>query len=137
MQAYYLYFAKIYAGLLFLLICTLFLGLSLVPLSLLPILIVAGLITAQRFGKQQHRQPTNHEKIQLVWGLSAVAICIGSLFVFFLVMLNPNAEQILKQVDQAGLGLYALVMLCIVALHGAVFHLIFGWYIRYFVSKLP
>ena len=81
--------------------------------------------------KKEHRVPNNHEKIQLVWGSSAVAIIVGSFFVLFLVLMNPNAEAIMKSVDNAGIGLTAVVMLCMVAIHGAIFHIAYGWYADY------
>ena len=82
------------------------------------------------------RLPSSDEKIQLVWGSSAVAIIIGSFFVFFLVLMNPNAEAILKAADKAGLALAAVVMLCLIAIHGAVFHVAYGWYAnRYYQKK--
>ncbi len=39
-------------------------------------------------------------------GSGAVAIIIGSFFVLFLVLMNPNAEAIMKSVDNAGIGTY-------------------------------
>ncbi len=69
-------------------------------------------------------------------GLSAVAIIIGSIFVFFLVLINPNAEAILKAADQAGLGLSALIMLCMIAIHGVIFHIAYGWYAHLLCKKI-
>lgn len=105
-------------------------------LTLLPALIAAALLSARHFVQKEQRLPTQHEQIQLVWGSSAVAISMGSFFAFFLVMLNPNAEQILQAADEAGLVLYAIVMLCLVALHAAIFHFSYGWYARRCWHKL-
>ena len=55
---------------------------------------------------------------------------------FFLVLMNPNAEAILQAADKAGLALAAVVMLCLIAIHGAVFHVAYGWYAnRYYQKK--
>ncbi|MFB0982751.1 MAG: ABZJ_00895 family protein, partial [Acinetobacter towneri] len=105
-------------------------------LTLLPTLIAAAFISAGHFVKIEQRLPSSDEKIQLVWGSSAVAIIIGSFFVFFLVLMNPNAEEILKAADKAGLALAAVIMLCLIAIHGAVFHIAYGWYAnRYYHKK--
>lgn len=128
MSVYLKYFAAVYSIALVLMLFVLIFIFNLGILTLLPALIAAALLSARHFVRKEQRIATNHEKIQLVWGSSAVAICIGSFFAFFIVMLNPNAEQILAVVDQAGLGLYAIVMLCLVAIHGAIFHIAYGWY---------
>ncbi|NNG82647.1 ABZJ_00895 family protein [Acinetobacter sp. ANC 5378] len=128
MKHYLLYFAAVYSIALVLLITVFIFGLNLAGIALLPTLIATALISAGHFVKREHRLPTTDEKIQLVWGSSAIAIIIGSFFMFFLVLINPNAEQILNSADNAGLGLSALIMLCLAAIHGAVFHLAYGWY---------
>ena len=136
MSAYLKYFAAVYSIALVLMLLVLIFIFNLGVLTLLPALIAAALLSARHFVRKEQRIPTNHEKIQLVWGSSAVAICIGSFFAFFIVMLNPNAEQILQAVDQAGLGLYALVMLCLVALHAAIFHSAYAWYADAVLKRL-
>ena len=120
-----------------LLITVLIFGLKLGGITLLPALIAAAFISAGHFVKKEQRLPSSDEKIQLVWGSSAVAIIIGSFFVLFLVLMNPNAEAIMKSVDNAGIGLTAVVMLCMVAIHGAIFHIAYGWYADYCFKKLP
>ena len=136
MKHYLLFFAAVYSIALVLLITVLIFGLNLGGLTLLPTLIAAAFISAGHFVKKEQRLPSSDEKIQLVWGSSAVAIIIGSFFVFFLVLMNPNAEAILKAADKAGLALAAVVMLCLIAIHGAVFHVAYGWYAnRYYQKK--
>ncbi|MDM1720977.1 ABZJ_00895 family protein [Acinetobacter towneri] len=136
MKPYLLFFAAVYSIALVLLITVLIFGLNLGGLTLLPALIAAAFISAEHFVKKEQRLPSSDEKIQLVWGSSAVAIIIGSFFVFFLVLMNPNAEAILKAADKAGLALAAVVMLCLIAIHGAVFHVAYGWYAnRYYQKK--
>lgn len=136
MKPYLLFFAAVYSITLVLLITVLIFGLNLGGLTLLPALIASAFISAGHFVKKEQRLPSSDEKIQLVWGSSAVAIIIGSFFVFFLVLMNPNAEAILKAADKAGLALAAVVMLCLIAIHGAVFHVAYGWYAnRYYHKK--
>ena len=136
MKPYLLFFAAVYSIALVLLITVLIFGLKLGGITLLPALIAAAFISAGHFVKKEQRLPSSDEKIQLVWGSSAVAIIIGSFFVFFLVLMNPNAEEILKAADKAGLALAAVIMLCLIAIHGAVFHVAYGWYAnRYYHKK--
>ena len=135
MGKYLKYFAAVYSIALVLLTTVLIFGLNLGHLSLLPTLIVSALISARHFVKSEQRLATSEEKIQLVWGSSAVAIMIASFFMFFLVMMSPNAEQILKAAEKMGLGLYAVIMLCIVALHGAIFHLAYQFYGKHCLNK--
>lgn len=136
MKLYLLFFAAVYSIALVLLITVLIFGLKLGGITLLPALIAAAFISAGHFVKKEQRLPSSEEKIQLVWGSSAVAIIIGSFFVFFLVLINPNAEEILKAADKAGLALAAVIMLCLIAIHGAVFHIAYNWYAnRYYHKK--
>ena len=100
MKPYLLFFAAVYSIALVLLITVLIFGLKLGGITLLPALIAAAFISAGHFVKKEQRLPSSDEKIQLVWGSSAVAIIIGSFFVFFLVLMNPNAEEILKAVEK-------------------------------------
>ena len=136
MKHYLLHFAAVYSIALVLLITVLIFGLNLGGLTLIPTLVVCALISVGHFVKKEKRVPSSHEKIQLVWGSSAVAITIGSFFVLFLVMMNPNAEAILKAADQAGIALTAVIMLCLVAIHAAIFHMAYGWYADYSCKKL-
>ena len=135
MKPYLLFFAAVYTIALVLLISVLIFGLNLGGLTLLPALIAAAFISAGLFVKKEQRLPSSDEKIQLVWGSSAVAIIIGSFFVFFLVLMNPNAEAILQAADKAGLALSAVVMLCLIAIHGAIFHVAYGWYANRYYHK--
>lgn len=125
MQHYYLHFAKVYAVALILLMLILIFIFPLGYISLFPTLVIAAFINAHYYFKREQRLASSDEKIQLIWGLSAVAIVIGSFFTFFLVLMNPQAEQILKSADQAGLALSAVIMLCMVAVHAAVFFTVY------------
>jgi hypothetical protein len=136
MKPYLLYFAAVYCILLVILVIFLFLGFKLSIFSLLPALFASACISSGHFIQKNERLPTPEEKIQLIWGSSAVAIVIASLFIFFIILMNPNAEQILKQADNAGIGLYAVVMLCLVAVHGAIFHFAYNWYARFCQRKV-
>ncbi|AXY56056.1 hypothetical protein CDG60_05360 [Acinetobacter chinensis] len=136
MKHYLLYFASVYSIALVLLTTILIIALNLSGITLLPALIASAFIAAGHFVKREKRLPTPEEKVQLIWGSSAVAIIIGSLFVFFLVMLNPDAEQILQAADQAGIGLSAVIMLCLIAIHGAVFHVAYHWYAKRCLNRI-
>ena len=83
MKHYLLHFAAVYSIALVLLITVLVFGLNLGGLTLIPTLVACALISVGHFVKKEHRVPNNHEKIQLVWGSSAVAIIVGSFFVLF------------------------------------------------------
>ena len=137
MKHYLKHFAAIYSIALVILVAILIFGLHLGGITLIPALIASALLSASHFVKKEQRLPSSDEKIQLVWGSSAVAIIVGSFFVLFLVLMNPNAEAIMKSVDNAGIGLTAVVMLCMVAIHGAIFHIAYGWYADYCFKKLP
>ena len=136
-MAYYLkHFAAVYSIALVLATTILIFILNLGGITLLPALIASAFICARKFVKKELRLPLPEEKIQLVWGSSAVALIIGSFFIFFLILMNPNAEEILKSADNAGLVLAAVVMLCLVALHGAIFHIAYGWYANHTYQSL-
>lgn len=135
MKHYYLHFAAVYAIALILLLFILIFIFPLGYASLFPTLILAALISIHHFFKREQRLASAEEKIQLIWGLSAVAIVIGSFFTLFLVLMNPNAEQILKSADQAGLGLSAVIMLCMVAIHAAIFSIIYFISAKLFLNR--
>ncbi|MCJ8162398.1 ABZJ_00895 family protein [Acinetobacter zhairhuonensis] len=135
MKHYLKHFAAVYSIALVLLVAILIFGLHLGGITLIPALIASALINAAHFVKKEQRLPSSDEKIQLVWGCSAIAIIIASFFVFFLVLMNPNAEQILKAADEAGLGLSAVIMLCLIAVHGVIFHFAYGWYAHFMAKK--
>jgi len=136
-MAYYLkHFAAVYSIALVLTTAILIFVLNLGGITLLPALIASAFISARSFVKKELRLPLPDEKIQLVWGSSAVALIIGSFFIFFLILMNPNAEEILKLANNAGLVLAGVVMLCLVALHGAIFHIAYGWYAKYTYRNL-
>lgn len=136
MSRYLKHFAAVYSIALVLVITVLIFGLKLGGITLLPALIASAFISAGHFVKKQQRLPFPEEKIQLIWGSSAVALIIGSIFIFFLILMNPNAEQIIKSADNAGLVLSAVVMLCLVAIHGAIFYIAYGWYARFSYKKI-
>ncbi|NCI77521.1 ABZJ_00895 family protein [Acinetobacter kanungonis] len=136
MKHYLKHFAAVYSIALVLLVAILIFGLHLGGITLIPALIASAFISAAHFVKKEQRLPSSDEKIQLVWGCSAIAIIIASFFVFFLVLMNPNAEQILKAADEAGLGLSAVIMLCLIAVHAAIFHFTYGWYAAYRFKQL-
>ncbi|TCB66952.1 ABZJ_00895 family protein [Acinetobacter sp. ANC 4178] len=135
MKHYLKHFTAIYSIALVILVTILIFGLHLGGITLIPALIASALLNANHFVKKEQRLPSSDEKIQLVWGCSAIAIVIESFFVFFLVLINPNAEQILKAADEAGLGLSALIMLCLIAVHGVIFHFAYGWYASFIAIK--
>lgn len=135
MKHYLKHFAAIYSIALVILVAILIFGLQLGGITLIPALIASALLSASHFVKKEQRLPSSDEKIQLVWGCSAIAIIIASFFVFFLVLMNPNAEQILKAADEAGLGISALIMLCLIAVHGIIFHFTYGWYASFIARK--
>lgn len=131
MKHYLLHLAAVYSIALVLLTMVLFYGLNLGVLTLFPTLVVVALINAKHFVKREKRLPTSDERIQLIWGSSAVAIIIGSLFIFFMVLMNPYAEQIIQSAEKMALALMAVLMLCMVAIHGAVFYAAYVWYAAY------
>lgn len=136
MTHYLKHFAAVYCIALTLLVTVLIFGLKLGGLSLVPTLIVSALITAGYFANKEQRLPTQHEKIQLIWGSSAIAIMIASFFVFFLVLMNPNAEQILAIAEKSGILLAAMIMLILIVLHAAIFFVAYNWYTPYRLKKL-
>lgn len=136
MTHYLKYFAAVYSIALVLVTTILIFILNLGGITLLPALVASALISARHFVKKEIRLPLTEEKVQLVWGSSAVGLIIGSFFVFFLILMNPNAEEILKSADHSGLALAAVVMLCLVALHGAIFHIAYGWYAQLIYRNL-
>ena len=97
---------------------------------------IAAFISAHHFFKREQRLASSEEKMLLIWGLSAVAIVMGSVFTFFLVLMNPKAEQILKSADQAGLALSAVIMLCMVAVHATVFFTVYAISTKLFLKKI-
>ena len=135
MVHYLKHFAAVYSIALILLVTVLIFGLNLGGFTLLPTLIACAFLTARHFVKKELRLPSADEKVQLVWGSSAVALIIGSFFIFFLILMNPKAEQILKSADNAGLALSALIMLCLVAIHGAIFSIAYGWFAKFCYKK--
>lgn len=136
-MAHYLkYFAAVYSIALVLVTTILIFMLNLGGITLLPALVASALISARHFVKKEIRLPLAEEKVQLVWGSSAIGLIIGSFFVFFLILMNPNAKEILKSADHSGLALAAVVMLCLVALHGAIFHIAYGWYAQLIYRNL-
>lgn len=136
MSHYLKYFAAVYCIALVLVVTLLIFGFNMGGITLLPALIASALISARHFVQREQRLPFSEEKVQLIWGSSAVAIIIGSFFVFFLVLMNPNAEEILKAADQAGLTLSAVIMLLMVAIHGAIFSIAYGWYAKFCYHRL-
>lgn len=135
MSLYLKYFAAVYSIALVLVTTILIFGFNLGGITLLPALIASAFISSRHFVKKESRLPLPEEKIQLIWGSTAVAIIIGSFFIFFLILMNPNAEDIIKSADHAGLALSAVVMLCLVALHSAIFHIAYGWYAQHTYKK--
>ncbi len=136
MQHYYLHFAKVYAAALLTLMLILIFVFPLGYISLLPTLVIAAFISTHHFFKREQRLASSEEKMLLIWGLSAVAIVMGSVFTFFLVLMNPKAEQILKSADQAGLALSAVIMLCMVAVHATVFFTVYAISTKLFLKKI-
>ena len=45
------------------------------------------------------------------------------------------ATECEKAADKAGLALAAVIMLCLIAIHGAVFHVAYGWYANRYYHK--
>lgn len=136
MTHYLKYFAAVYCIALLLVITIFIFGFHLGGITLIPALIAAAFIAARHFVRQQQRLPMSDEKVQLIWGSSAVAVVIGSFFVFFLVVMNPNADAILASADQAGLAISAVIMLFIIALHGAIFSIAYGWYAQFCYQRI-
>ncbi|WOE31402.1 MULTISPECIES: ABZJ_00895 family protein [unclassified Acinetobacter] len=136
MTHYLKYFAAVYCLALLLVITVLIFGFQLGGISVIPALIAAAFIAARHFVRREQRLPFSDEKVQLVWGSSAVAIVIGSFFVFFLVLMNPRADAILASADQAGIAISAVIMLFIIAVHGAIFSIAYGWYAQFCYKRL-
>lgn len=136
MSHYLKYFAAVYCIALVLVISILIFGFHLGGITIIPALIASAFIAARYFVKREQRLPLSDEKVQLVWGSSAVAVVIGSFFVCFLVLMNPNANEILKAADEAGLAISAVIMLFMIAIHGAIFSIAYGWYAKFCYSKL-
>ena len=80
-----------------------------------------------KFLQKEQRLPTAQERNILVWGNTAIAITLECFIIFFLVMMNPNAEQIIQSAEKMGLAGYAVFMLLIVAIHFALFFIAYQW----------
>ena len=80
-----------------------------------------------KFLQKEQRLPTVQERNILVWGNTAIAITLECFIIFFLVMMNPNAEQIIQSAEKMGLAGYAVFMLLIVAIHFALFFIAYQW----------
>lgn len=127
MQKYLKKFALFYSIALIIICLILIFVLNLGTLTFVPIFIFSAFYAATQFIKAEQRLPTKEEKHLLVWGNTAMAIIIESFIVFFLVMLNPNAEKIIQASEKIGILGYAVIMLFLVALHAAVFFIAYGW----------
>ena len=80
-----------------------------------------------KFLQKEQRLPTVQERNILVWGNTAIAITLECFIIFFLVMMNPNVEQIIQSAEKMGLAGYAVFMLLIVAIHFALFFIAYQW----------
>ena len=80
-----------------------------------------------KFLQKEQRLPTVQERNILVWGNTAIAITLECFIIFFLVMMNPNAEQIIQSAEKMGLAGYTVFMLLIVAIHFALFFIAYQW----------
>ena len=128
MSHYLKYFAAIYGLVLLLLGVLYIIGLNFSVLSLLPALCAAAGLTAKHFIKKQQRLPNTEEKIQLVWGSSAIAIVMASVLVCVLVVIHPNAKDIIAAAEKTGIAMTAMIMLCLVTIHGVLCFVAYGWY---------
>ncbi len=80
-----------------------------------------------KFLQKEKRLPTAQERNILVWGNTAIAITVECFITFFLVMMNPNAEQIIQSAEKMGLAGYAIYMLLSNAIHFALFFIAYQW----------
>ena len=127
MQKYLKKFALFYAITLIAICLILIFIINLGILTFVPVFVFSAFYTATQFVKTEKRLPTKEEKHVLVWGNTALAIIIECFVIFFLVMLNPNAEKIIQTAENIGLLGYAVIMLFLVALHSAVFFIAYRW----------
>ncbi|OTG85919.1 hypothetical protein B9T31_10035 [Acinetobacter sp. ANC 4558] len=136
MQKYLKKFALFYSISLIIICLILIFMIPLTSLTFIAILIFSAFFSASQFVKAEHRLPTKEEKHLLVWGNSAIAIIIECFLAFFLVIINPNAEQILQAAEKIGIFGYAAIMLFLVAVHAAIFFIAYGWIATFSLKRI-
>lgn len=135
MQKYLKSFALFYSITLIIICLLLIFVIHLGTVTFIPVFIFSALFTVSRFVKTEKRLPTKEEKHILVWGNTALALIIECFIIFFLVMLNPNAEKIIQAAENIGILLYAVIMLFFVAIHSAVFFMAYRWFAPFILKR--
>ncbi|HJF26934.1 ABZJ_00895 family protein [Acinetobacter bohemicus] len=135
MSHYLKYFATIYLALVILIGILIYI-LNLGVIILIPALIAAAFLSARHFVKTQQRLPSKEEKSKLVWGSTTIAMAFGFIFLFVMIWLHPQTEEVFRTTAYAGRGPNSFLVAALIGLHGLVFHIAYNGYARYSLAKL-
>ncbi|MFV5405540.1 MULTISPECIES: ABZJ_00895 family protein [unclassified Acinetobacter] len=134
MSHYLKYFATVY--LILVLLVGLFVYLfGLGAILLIPALIASAFLSARYFVKHQHRLPTQEEKKPLIWGSTIIAMTFEFIFLFVLIWMSPQTDEIYRTIAYTGRGPNSFLVAASIALHALLFHIAYNGYARYSLSK--
>ena len=134
-MSYYLkYFATVYLTLV-LIVGILIYVFNLGAILLIPALIASAFLSARYFVKKELRLPTQEEKSRLVWGSTIIAMTFGFIFLFIVIWLHPQTEEIYRRMAYTGRGPNSFLVAASIALHALLFHIAYNAYARYSLAK--
>lgn len=134
MSHYLKYFATVYLTLV-LIVGILIYVFNLGAILLIPALIASAFLSARYFVKKELRLPTQEEKSRLVWGSTIIAMTSGFIFLFIVIWLHPQTEEIYRRMAYTGRGPNSFLVAASIALHALLFHIAYNSYARYSLSK--
>jgi len=134
MSHYLKYFATVYLTLV-LIVGILIYVFNLGAILLIPALIASAFLSARYFVKKELRLPTQEEKSRLVWGSTIIAMTFGFIFLFIVIWLHPQTEEIYRRMAYTGRGPNSFLVATSIALHALLFHIAYNGYVRYSLSK--
>ena len=134
MSHYLKYFATVYLTLV-LIVGILIYVFNLGAILLIPALIASAFLSARYFVKKELRLPTQEEKSRLVWGSTIIAMTFGFIFLFIVIWLHPQTEEIYRRMAYTGRGPNSFLVAASIALHALLFHIAYNGYARYSLSK--
>lgn len=134
MSHYLKYFATVYLTLV-LIVGILIYVFNLGAILLIPALIASAFLSARYFVKKELRLPTQEEKSRLVWGSTIIAMTFGFIFLFIVIWLHPQTEEIYRRMTYTGRGPNSFLVAASIALHALLFHIAYNGYAHYSLSK--
>ena len=134
MSHYLKYFATVYLTLV-LIVGILIYVFNLGAILLIPALIASAFLSARYFVKKELRLSTQEEKSRLVWGSTIIAMTFGFIFLFIVIWLHPQTEEIYRRMAYTGRGPNSFLVTASIALHALLFHIAYNGYARYSLSK--